>query len=86
MGRPKQVWLAIPEQACPAQDSAELVGVNCASRRRLWLPLRPAWPETGRVGRGAGALRARGAKKRGAPGWGAGRYKISGAPRFKTAP
>ena len=36
-----------------------------------------------RAGRGAGALGARGAKKR-RPGWGAGRCKISGALRFKT--
>ena len=37
-----------------------------------------------RVGRGAGALGARAAKS-GAPCWGAGRCKISGALRFKTA-
>ena len=33
---------------------------------------------------GARGRSGRGAPKSGAPGWGAGRCKISGAPRFKT--
>ena len=63
------------------------------SRQRELLSLLPALPHhcgsclepaASRVGRGAGALGARGAKS-GAPGWGAGRCKTLGALRFKTA-